>query len=125
MSAVALSIATSAGPAGQRPATSVSGLNRLSPFASWLKPRFAPLPAEITLPFRPTRWVAWSVSEPTAAATSGSACTLGRTVSGKPKVPWLLPFVAKAVLPVITAEVFSYETLKIVSKPALIVSVRM
>ena len=84
MSAVALSIATSAGPVGHRPETSVSGLNRLSPFRSWLKPRFGAPPLEITLPFPPTRWVDWSWSDPTAAATSGSALTCVRTLSGKP-----------------------------------------
>ena len=71
-----LSIAISFGAAGQRPATSFSGLKSWSRGLT-LKPRFGAPPVEIDLPLRPTRWV-WSYSTPpTASWTPGQALDLG------------------------------------------------
>ena len=105
----------------------MSGLKRLSPFASWLKPRFGAPPVEITLPFWPTRCVAGSLDRADRRGHVRKRLHLGedglREADGRRCRccrSW-----PNAVLPVITASVFSYETLKIVSKPALIVSVRM
>src|SRR5579862_17845 len=88
-----------------------------------LKPRFGAPPVEIDFPLRPTRWVASYSTPPTASSTPGNALMRVSTDSGNDgeTVLFELP---KLVLPLTTASAFWYETVKIVSKLFLIVSVR-
>ena len=66
------------------------------------------------------------VTEPAASATSGSFCTFASSDSGIGGGSTVVPFaLSKAALPVITTSAFLYDCEKIVSKPLLIVSVRM
>ena len=117
--------AISSGPRGQCPAVSLSGLKRWSPSGLMLSAR-PPAPCvEMTLLSRPTRFVWSSVTDPSAAFTSGSACTLASRFCEKPGVctPFPLSFV-KAVLALITASAFLYVCVKIDVNALLIVSVR-
>ena len=105
LSAVALSIATWFGPTGYLPDVNVTALKRelgMTP-----KPRFGAPPFEIALPFFPTSCVAWSVTDPSAAATPGSRCTLASRLSLKPKVA--APWFPNACFSVITASEFLYD----------------
>jgi hypothetical protein len=123
-SAVARSIAIWLRPTGQLPVTSWSGLKRWSAFGSTLNASLGLGPPPIVLPSRPTSPASSSI-EPVAEATSGSRSTRVRTSAGNDVAPESPSSDAKATLPVITASVFSYERWVIVSKPFLIVSVRM
>ena len=122
-SAVFLSIATWPDPEGQRPLTSFSGLKRVS-VGSTLNPRLGAPPVEIVFPFRPISRVCSSATLPTAASMLGSCFTFVRTLSGNPGDEVAPESPEKATLPVMTASLPSYDWVKIVSKPLLIVSVR-
>ena len=80
----------------------------------------------MTLPSLPISFSDDVVTDPAASATSGSFCTSVRSdcgiVGGSTLVPLAL---SKAAFPVMTTSAFWYEPVKIVWKPALIVSVRM
>jgi hypothetical protein len=78
LSAVRLSIAISRAPAGQRPATSVSGLKR-GAFGSTLKPRLGAPPLAIVFPCRSISLVASLSTLPDAASTSSSSFTFPST----------------------------------------------
>ena len=99
-------------------------MNRLS-FGSTLKPRLGAPPDPIAFPSCPTSFVASSVTEPAAAATSGSSWTFRSSVSGKLGACTPLPFrFSNAVLPVMMTSAFLYDCEKIALKAPLIVSVR-
>ncbi len=97
LEAVCSSTPTSWGPWGHVPETRVSGLKREGPFVLNARPG-AP-PWVIVLPFEPTN-CAWSPIPPSAAATSGRACTRASVESGNDGAFWEPP---KASLPVTTA----------------------
>ena len=99
-------MATSCGPTGHFPETSVSGLKRWS--LGWtLKARDGEPWPEITLPSRPTR-VAVSVIPPSACATPGRLRTFGRSDSenegGRLLLVLLFP---NEFLPLMTASVLA------------------
>ena len=68
--------------------------------------------------------VASSTIAPSATSTSGSAETLASTSAGNPSVV-LSSADESAFLPLMTASAFSNDSAKIVSKPFVIVSVKM
>ena len=79
-----------------------------------------------TLPSLPISLTLSLVTEPAAAATSGTLFTFASTEAGKVGVWTPLPFVfLKAAWPVTITSAFLYELTTIVLKPLLIVSVRM
>ena len=123
--AVALSTATSSPPLGQEPAVSFVGLNCCSR-GSTEKPSDGAPPVSTTFPSLPMIFTLSLVTEPAAAATSGTFFTSASTLCGKVGVSTPFPFVfLKAASPLITTSAFLYEFVTIVLKPLLIVSVRM
>src|SRR5207302_9449721 len=98
------------GPEAQAPVTSVDGLKRMSAWGSSEKPSLGALPALISFPSDPTSLTVSLVTEPSAKATSASACTFASTAWGKVGFGALFPFVFEnAALPLMTASAFLYE----------------
>ena len=120
-----MEIAISFGPLGQCPAVSLSGLKRWSPWGLMLSARLPAPCVETTLLSRSTSFVCSSVTDPSAAFTSGSACTFASRLSENPGACTGLPLsFVKAVLALMTASAFLYVWVKIDVNALLIVSVR-
>ena len=124
--AVPTSMTIWSGPAAQEPSVRVSGLKR-GWDGSTPKPKLGLSPV-MTFPSLPISFALFPVPEkstrlPVAAATPGSARTLGRSCAGTVGAPLIES--ATTGLPRTTRSVWVYELLKMVVKARSMVSVRM